>query len=222
MRTSAVLLSLLAGAPLLAPAALANPRALLVGVGDVPNNALPAIDLDIDNMKKVAQVMGFKSGDIEVLFNEQATYANVRRALATWVREGVGPDDHVLIYFSGHGTRVPDPSPGSVGGVDDALVLHDVERARVNGRATLKNVLIGHEFGAALAAIPSHNVLVLVDACHSGTATRTLTLGNHRLGVGSGYMKYFSYPGMPSGVTRGLRAVSIGHGKLRSVVGGPR
>lgn len=210
MRISAVLLSLLAGAPLLAPAALANPRALLIGVGDVPNNALPAIDLDIDNMKKVAQVMGFRPGDIKVLFDEQATYANVRRALATWVREGVGPDDRVLIYFSGHGTRVPDPSPGNAGGVDDALVLHDVERTRVNGRATLRNVLIGHEFGAALAAIPSHNVLVLVDACHSGTATRTLTFENHRLGVGSGYMKYFSYPGMPSGVTRGLRGVSPG------------
>ena len=210
MRTSALLLSLLAGAPLLAPPALANPRALLIGVGDVPNNALPAIDLDIDNMKKVAQVMGFRPEDIKVLFNEQATYANVRQALATWVRNGVGPDDHVLIYFSGHGTRVPDPSPGNVGGVDDALVLHDVERTRVNGRATLKNVLIGHEFGAALAAIPSHNVLVLVDACHSGTATRTLTLENHRLGVGSGYMKFFSYPGMPTGTTRGLRALSSG------------
>src|SRR4029077_12715381 len=106
MSIPAVLLSLLAGAPLLAPAALANPRALLIGVGDVPNNALPAIDLDIDNMKKVAQVMGFRPGDIKVLFDEQATYANVRRALATWVREGVGPDDRVLIYFSGHGTRV--------------------------------------------------------------------------------------------------------------------
>jgi metacaspase-1 len=211
MRTCALLLGLLAGgAPLVAPPAQASPRALLIGVGDVPNNALPAIDLDIDNMKKVAAVMGFGPGDIKILFNEQATYANVGQALSTWVRGGVGPDDHVLIYFSGHGTRVPDPSPGNAGGVDDALVLHDVRRARIDGRATLRNVLIGHELGAALAAIPSHNVLVLVDACHSGTATRTLTLGNRRLGVGSGYMKFFSYPGMPTGHTRALRAMSTG------------
>jgi len=209
MRVGPLLLGLLAGA-LLAPAAHASPRALLIGVGDVPNNALPAIDLDIDNMKKVAAVMGYAPADVKVLFNQQATYANVQRALATWVRDGVGPDDHVLIYFSGHGTRVPDPSPGNVGGVDDALVLHDVTRARINGRATLKNVLIGHELGAALAAIPSHDVLVLVDACHSGTATRTLMLGNRRLGVGSGYMKFYSYAGMPTGTTRGLRALTAG------------
>jgi len=210
MRARALLLSLLAAAPLLAPAARANPRALLIGVGDVPNNALPAIDLDIDNMKKVARVMGFAPGDIKVLFDEQATYANVRQALAVWVREGVGADDRVLIYFSGHGTRVPDPSPANVGGVDDALVLHDVARTRVNGRATLKNVLIGHEFGTALAAIPSHNVLVLVDACHSGTATRSFTFANRSLGVSSGYMKFYSYPGMPTGTTRALRALTSG------------
>jgi metacaspase-1 len=187
----------------------ARQRALLIGVADVPNNELPGIDLDIDNMKKVAEVMGFASGDIKVLFNEQATYANVRQALATWVRNGVGQGDHVLIYFSGHGTRVPDPE--NAGGVDDALVLHDVERVHLQGKATLKNVLIGHEFGAALAAIPSHDVLVLVDACHSGSATRNLTLGNARLGVGSGVQKFFSYPGMPTGstgMTRGFRAAS--------------
>jgi len=209
MKIRTLLLCALATGLLLgARAADARPRALLIGVGDVPNNALPAIDLDIDNMRNVAVDMGFAPGDIKVLFNEQATYASVRQALATWVRDGVGPDDHVLIYFSGHGTRVPDPSPGNVSGVDDALVLHDVRRTHIQGRATLKNVLIGHEFGAALAAIPSRDVLVLVDACHSGTATRTLTLGNRRLGVGSGYMKFYSYPGMPTGTTRGLRSLA--------------
>ena len=206
MRTRVLAAGLLATAALLlAPVGNARPKALLIGVADVPHNELPGIDLDIDNMKKVAEIMGFKPGDIKVLYNGQATYANVRQALGSWVKDGVEPQDHVLIYFSGHGTRVPDPEPGNVGGVDDALVLHDVERVTVNGHATLKNVLIGHEFGTALAAIPSHNVLVLVDACHSGTATRNLTLGNQRLGVGSGVMKFFSYPGMPTGHTRALK-----------------
>jgi len=206
MRIRALTVGLLATAALLAaPGSEAAPRALLIGVADVPHNALPGIDLDIDNMKKVAEIMGFHAGDIKVLYNQQATYANVRQALGSWVKDGVQSQDHVLIYFSGHGTLVPDPSPGNVGGVDDALVLHDVERAKVQGRATLRNVLIGHEFGAALAALPSRNVLVLVDACHSGTATRTLSLGNERLGVGSGVMKFFSYPGMPSGHTRALK-----------------
>ena len=233
MRSRTPLLALLVVAALtLAGAVRASPRALLIGVADVPHNELPGVDLDIDNMRKIAELMGFAGGDVKVLLNQHATYANVKGALGSWVRDGVKPEDPVLIYFSGHGTRVPDPEPGQAGGVDDALVMHDVQRATLQGRASLKNVLIGHEFGAALAAIPSQHVLVLVDACHSGSATRNIiTLGNHRLGVGSGNQKFFFYPGMPSGTTRALRAptgaenyawlnetVAIGRGRI--VAGG--
>jgi len=197
------------GLVIAAPAA-GGSKALLIGVGkyELPNNDLPGIDLDIENMKHVSKIMGFQPNEVKVLFDEQATYAGVKAALATWLRDGVGPDDRVLIYFSGHGTRVPDPRPNSANGVDDALVLHDVKTARVNGKATLQNVLLGYEFGEALAAIPSKHILVLVDACHSGTATRTLALGNRRLGEGSGAIKFFNYPGAPaaSGATRALKA----------------
>jgi len=193
------------------PAAAAS-RALLIGVGKyaLPNNDLPGIDLDIDNMKHVAKIMGFAPGDIKVLFDEQATAAGVKSAMATWLRDGVGANDRVLIYFSGHGTRVPDPRPAKAGDVDDALVLHDVKTAKLNGRATLANVLLGYEFGEAIATIPSRHILVLVDACHSGTATRTLALGNRRLGESSGAVKYFNWPGAPTGKTRGLRTTSGG------------
>jgi metacaspase-1 len=212
MRYRVRLLCLLAaGLSLSTGLANAASRALLIGVADVPGNPLPGIDLDLDNMKKVAELMGFKPNEIRVIFNQQATYANVKQALGSWARDGVGPDDRVLIYFSGHGTRVPDPSPGNANGADDALVMHDVERARVNGRATLKNVLLGHEFGAALAAIPSHDILVLVDACHSGSATRDLPLGNGKLGVNSGVQKFFSYPGMPELQTTRALKVSAGN-----------
>src|SRR5215475_8238900 len=93
----------------LAAAVQAAPRALLIGVADIPKNELPGVDLDINNMKKIAELMGFRTGEIKVMMNREATYANVTQALGTWVREGVSPEDHVLIYFSGHGTRVPDP-----------------------------------------------------------------------------------------------------------------
>jgi metacaspase-1 len=174
----------------------AESRALLIGVGDVQGHPLPAIDLDLDNMKKVAVIMGFKPDDIKVLFNEQATAADVKQALGTWVRAGVGPDDRVLIYFSGHGTRAPDAQ--SANGVDDALVMHDAGVVTVNGKASVRGLLLGRELGAALRAIPSRNVLVLVDACHSGTATRNINLGTLSLGSDNGVSKFFDYPGMPA------------------------
>jgi metacaspase-1 len=197
---------LMCAALLLAAPLKAAPRALLIGVGNIPGHELPAIDLDIDNMKKVAAVLGFAPDDIKVLFGAQATYANVKGALSSWVRDGVGPNDRVLIYFSGHGTRLPDLKPGSDSKEDDAMVLYDVQPGNVQGHATLKNVLMGRELGEAIAAIPSQDVLVLVDACHSGAATRDISLGNMRLGVGSGVRKFFSYPGMPNqNSTRALK-----------------
>jgi metacaspase-1 len=204
------LVAIAAFALLSATSARAASKALLIGVGtyELPNNDLPGIDLDIDNMKHVAQIMGFAPAETKVLFNDEATYAGVKQALTVWLRDGVGPTDRVLIYFSGHGTRVPDPRPDHSGASDDALVLHDVRRATVAGHPSLGNVLLGYEFGAALAAIPSQHVLVLVDACHSGTATRTLALGNQRLGETSGAIKFFNYPGAPTGVTRALRTDS--------------
>lgn len=188
--------------------AAANSRALLIGVGtyELPNNDLPGIDLDIDNMRRVAQTLGFAPEEIQVLSDDRATYAGVNSALAGWLRNGVGPSDRVLVYFSGHGTRVPDPRPDNPAAIDDALVLHDARLARIAGRASLKNVLLGREFGQALALIPSRNVLVLIDACHSGTATRSLRLGNLSLGVDSGSIKHLSYPGEPASLpTRALR-----------------
>lgn len=196
MQTRVRRLAALAALSLLSLAAQANNKALLIGVGDVHNFPLPAIDLDVDNMKKVATIMGFKSGDIKVLYDQQATYANVREALDTWVREGVGPNDKVLIYFSGHGTRVADNK--SARGMDDALVMHDAQPVTLDGRATVKNVLLGRELGAAIAKIPSKQVLVLVDACHSGTATRDIKLGNLSLGSSTAVTRFYSYPGMPA------------------------
>jgi hypothetical protein len=213
MKTWATSILAVAACVLLAPnPAVAVSKALLIGVGtyELPNNDLPGIDLDIDNMKKVAQIMGFAPAQTKVLFDDQATYANVKDALATWAHEGVGPNDRVLIYFSGHGARVLDPRPDKAGSIDDALVLHDVQLVHVNGKSSLGHVLMGHEFGTALAAIPSKNILVLIDACHSGTATRSLSLGNLRLGESSGMVKYFNYPGAP--VVTQTRAITMASG----------
>lgn len=197
----------------LAGLANASSRALLVGVGDVRNNPLPGIDVDIENMKKVAVTMRFEPENIKVLFNEQATSANVHGALSSWIRDGVGPNDRVLIYFSTHGTRVADAQ--SANGVDDAIVMHDTVPA--NGR--LMNVLLGRELGTAIANSPSHNVLVLVDACHSGTATRDLQLDNLSLGTSVAVKRFYTYPGMPAAppagvATRGIEGTrAVGAGK---------
>ena len=88
-------------------------RALLVGVGAYryfPQVHLDGIDLDIEMMKKVAALMGIEPHNIRVLLDDTATLAAVETALHGWVREDVRADDRVLIYFSSHGTQIPDES----------------------------------------------------------------------------------------------------------------
>ena len=187
--------------------AAAEPRALLVGIGEYPIMAqgakldptLPGIDLDIANMQQVTTIMGFQTSQVHVLFNGNATYASVVRELSTWVRDGVRPEDPVVIYFSGHGTFIPDRNGDEPDGRDEVLVMNDTGRVRTKDSVTLDKVLVDDQLGDLLAKIPSRHILVLVDACHSGTATREIDVTDQRLGESRVYPKFLYYDGMPTG-----------------------
>jgi metacaspase-1 len=196
-----------------APWAQAEDRALLIGVGQYRSGGvdLPGIELDIGVMKDVAEGLGFKPSATRVLLHRQATLAEVRTALQQWLVEGTGPDDRVLLYYSGHGTQLPDDDGDEDDGLDEALTLHDMATVQRNGRTTLDGVLLDDELAETLAKIRSRQVLVLVDACHSGTATRALpgVAGLQRLGVREAVPKF-------------IRVVPAGGGAARSITAAPR
>ncbi len=187
----------------LAPAltAQAEQRALLVGVGEysAPGIDLPAIDLDLERMQETLNLMGFQNSQIRTLLDQEATAKNVIRGLETWLRQGVSSDDRVIFYFSGHGSNIPDMNGDESDGVDEVLVTHDVRRVKSDGRATLSGVVSDDELASLIGAIPSHNIWIIVDACHSGTVTRTINLDNLSLGTDPVYPKSFVYAGMPKG-----------------------
>jgi hypothetical protein len=193
-----------------APAALAEPRALLVGVGRYqhPGIDLPAIDLDLERMRDTLNRLGIENRQIHTLLDEKATARDVVREFETWLRDGVGPSDRVVFYFSGHGSNVPDLDGDEDDGVDEVLVTHDMRRATVAGRSTLAGVVTDDQLGRLIAKVPSRDVLVIVDACHSGTVTRSFTMSNRSLTSDPVFVKSFVYPGMPeagrSGLTRDL------------------
>ncbi len=63
--------------------------------------------------------------------------------------------------------------------VSQVLVTHDVKRIHDKGGASLGGVLPDFKISDLLAAIPSRNVLFIVDSCHSGTVTRSFNMDNH-------------------------------------------
>lgn len=93
------------------------------------------------------------------------TLANLRAALARLGTGAVAAGDRVLIYYSGHGARVP-VRAGGLTTWREALVPMDISAAG--------NYLFDHELAALLAAISARTrqVTVILDCCHSGGATR--------------------------------------------------
>ena len=179
--------------------ARAGDRALLVGVGKYrnPRANLSGIDLDIRMMKDMAHLMGFSDSQIKVIENERATASNVETAINEWLVKGAGSGDRVLFYFSGHGSQIPDRNGDEEDKSDEALVLHDVRVVQESGRKTLKGVLVDDRFHQLLGKMRSRNILVLLDCCHSGTATKGLSLETRSIQVDQAMVKFFYYEGMP-------------------------
>ena len=128
---------------------------------------IPGIDLDATMMRAAAELLGFPPRNIRTIQDEGATLQAVRRELQSLAAATYGADDRVLIYFSGHGTQVPDDNGDEADNKDEALALHDTRHCE----GELHNFLRDDEFGRLLDAIPSSNILVLVDADHSGSVT---------------------------------------------------
>lgn len=166
----------------------AESRALIIGVGDYESETvsdLPGLDIDVDIMKGVAMQLGYPESAIKVLQDSEATLANIQKGLTEWLVNGVTTDDQVLIYYTGHGSQVEDLNGDETDGLDEFLLAHDFN---VNGDNDYTGALGDDSFYEALQQIPTSNVLLMVDACHSGTGFKSFNGGF--TGVDGGHPKY--------------------------------
>jgi metacaspase-1 len=147
-------------------------------------------------------MMGFAPGQTTVLQDSQATLANIEKELGK-IGASAGPDDRVLIYFSGHGSHVKDIDGDEEDGLDEVLLPHDFKMNTVE--RSLDNIWLDDSFGRQLSEIKAGHIVVFLDACHSGTATKgakSIHLTNETPLDGM-HFKYFYYPGMPHAVGKG-------------------
>ena len=170
-------------------------RALLIGVGRYAqfDEKLDGVSLDIDMMREFAHLLGFKDQAIKVLEHEYASTEKVHSAIENWLINGVGPQDRVLFYFSGHGSQIPDENNDENDQFDEVLLLYDVAIRAQSRPRTLTGVLVDDDLNTMLARMQSRNILVILDACHSGSATRSLRLSPRSISVNDAQVKFFSY-----------------------------
>ena len=189
------LLWLLLMSIIMVSAARGEDRALLIGVGRYAQfeEKLNGVSLDIGMMREFVHLMGFKSHEIKVLEHEHASAANVYNAIENWLINGVRADDRVLFYFSGHGSQIPDENDDEDDQFDEVLLLYDTVLAEKRGQQTLNGVLLDDHLNHMLARMKSRNILVILDACHSGSATKRMQLSSRSFQTGQAKVKYFYY-----------------------------
>jgi len=113
---------------------------------------------------------GYIPCNVSLLLDGDATLVRIREAL-DHVAKFSGPDDTVMIFFSGHGALLGDSD-------DPVSAMLPVD---CDGRKLDSSCLSETEFSAALQQIPARRLVVLIDACHSGGAGSFKVEGSPKL-----------------------------------------
>lgn len=154
-------------------------RAIIIGIGSYPLesgwNKIHG-DNDVPLITSVLTSKGFILNNINCLTNEKATKKNIVAGLNHLI-EQAQTKDIIYIHFSTHGQQVIDVDGDEVDGLDEAIIPFDARKTYSKGVYTGENHLIDDELNRYLTSIrkkigKSGSLLVLIDACHSGDATR--------------------------------------------------
>ncbi len=176
IRLSVILLLFLG---FVSPLYAAEKRALLIGVNDYTKGPddwdLRGCENDVlMTSELLATKFGFPEENIKVLLSAEATAQNITSAIEDWLISDTEPEDIVYFHFSGHGSQARDLDGDEEDGMDELICPSDMLPGN------LRTVITDDQLKDLLDRIPSRNVTVVLDACHSGTGTRDISLSRPR------------------------------------------
>lgn len=142
-------------------------RALLIGINKY--KAVPGLQGSVNDVETMREILtkrwGFLPSNITTLTDEGATRARILAAITEIV--GVSaPEDTLYIHYSGHGSQVQDLNGDEDDGLDETLVPQD-------GRTSGVRDIVDDELDAIFSNLRTRNAVIVLDSCHSGTATRS-------------------------------------------------
>jgi uncharacterized caspase-like protein len=145
-------------------------RALLVGINKY--KSVPGLQGSVNDIETMREILisrwGFMPGNITVLTDETATHDKILGALTDLVQVS-GPEDTIYFHYSGHGSQVQDLNGDEDDGLDETLVPQD-------GRSGEVRDIVDDELDEIFSKLRTTHVLVVLDSCHSGTATRSFDI----------------------------------------------
>ncbi len=167
--TKAITVALVAGWVAM-PAYASQTYGVVIGIDNYTGVA-PKLQGAVNDARDVADALT-KSGaaDVRLLLDQGA---NRDAIMAAWgdLLKKAKKDDLMFFHYAGHGGQEPEHTKGSeASGHDSTLLLAGFE---VDGAGTYERI-IDDEMGAMFKRASDNgvNVLVAIDACHSGTMTR--------------------------------------------------
>jgi regulator of replication initiation timing len=133
-------------------------HALVIGNNTYQASGWPALQSAINDATAVAQTLKERYGyKTTLLLN--ATRLDILTALNT-LREDLGPDDNLLVYYAGHGELGSDGQQGYWIPVD--------------GQSSAPDTWISNgSISAILDTMQARHVLVVADSCYAGAMTRS-------------------------------------------------
>ena len=150
------------------PARPASRRALLIGINQYPDpkDRLEGCINDVFEVSALLQECGFTPEEIRVVLDDRATAAGIRHRLE-WLLEDAGPGDQRVLYYSGHGTQLPEYAPDErVDHKKECLVPYDFDW-------TLERAISDDELTGLYTQLDYRtHFLVMLDCCHSGGMSR--------------------------------------------------
>lgn len=145
-------------------------------IQDVRDVAAALVDTKRFQKDQVVQVTDDTAEGREAL-----SLKGIKKALTVLARRSRSEKMDVLyVHFSGHGVQVPDTSGDEVDGMDECLVPEDYASGKFLSDDWLKAWL--------MTVNPATRVVMVIDACHSGTALDLGALSGRKILYLSGCM----------------------------------
>lgn len=149
-------------------------RAVVIGIGSQLDSDWNKIngDKDVSLVMEILHHAHFS--DITSLVNEQATKVQIKKALLNLAKKS-SKGDIIYIHFSGHGQQMIDLNGDENDRRDESWIPYDAYKKPCSKDMGEKH-LSDDEVAVVLHSIKKRigvtgKILVVVDACHSGTAT---------------------------------------------------
>ena len=155
-----------------------NKYALIIAIGDYPSSTgwgTISSKNDVPLIKETLLNQGFPANNISYLFEAEGTVSGVTKAINELI-EKAEKGDYIVVHYSGHGQQISDNNGDELDGFDESLVMYGAPAHGGDGYKGEKHFR-DEDFGKLINKLrlkvgKEGQVIVILDSCHSGTATR--------------------------------------------------